>query len=187
MFTPTEFTNLDMDEEGFIYATNGQDRENVKKLNAQGNDILRREGYQLRRVTSAIRSDGPSRLIDIDVGDSDIYSVLDCKGRIFTYNGDGYLLYVFGGMGNRMGQFNTPVALERLEMRSSFWIRRWAKLPCSRQPNTDARSTKRSQATITVMKIKPLLLSADDDERQPGIRVCGHRESTASPRQYAEP
>ncbi len=116
MFTPTEFTNLDIDQEGFIYATNGQDSENVKKLNAQSNDILRRDGYFAPegdiRYTNA---DGPSRLIDIDVGDSEIYSILDGKrGRVFTYDGDGHLLYVFGGMGNQMGQFKTPVAIERL-------------------------------------------------------------------------
>lgn len=116
MFTPTEFTNLDMDEEGFIYATSGdRGKDPIKKLNAQGTDILRREGYSapqgdLRYTTEA----GPSRLIDVDVGDSDMYSVLDSnRGRIFTYNGDGYLLHIFGGIGNRMGMFNTPVALER--------------------------------------------------------------------------
>ena len=37
MFTPTEFTNLDIDEEGFLYATNGHEHGRpIKKLNAQG-------------------------------------------------------------------------------------------------------------------------------------------------------
>ncbi|WP_370636256.1 hypothetical protein [Cohnella sp. CFH 77786] len=117
MFTPTEFTNLDIDDEGFIYATNG-DRfgDTIKKLNAQGNDILRREGYFSPRgdirFSPAV---GPSRLIDIDVGDSDMYSVLDSnKGRIFTYNGDGHFMYEFGGLGNQLGEFNTPTAIERV-------------------------------------------------------------------------
>ncbi|MFD2700511.1 hypothetical protein ACFSVM_08505 [Paenibacillus shunpengii] len=116
MFTPTEFTNLDMDEEGFIYATSGDGgKDSIKKLNAQGTDILRREGYQPPQGDLVYTNEaGPSRLIDIDVGDSDMYSVLDSNmGRIFTYNGDGYLLHIFGGIGNRRGQFNTPVALER--------------------------------------------------------------------------
>ncbi|WP_442954884.1 hypothetical protein [Paenibacillus sp. SYP-B4298] len=116
-FTPTEFTSLDIDREGFIYATNGDSWGNtVKKLNAQGADILRRGGYFDPggdiRYTSY---DGPPRLIDIDVTDSEIYSVLDAKkGRIFTYDGDGYLLYIFGDLGNRTGEFHTPVAIERL-------------------------------------------------------------------------
>lgn len=117
MFVPTEFTNLDIDEEGFIYATNGdQWGEMIKKLNAHGNDVLRREGYFSPRgdIRYPIFT-GPSRLVDIDVADSEIYSVLDSKrGRIFTYNGDGHLMYVFGGLGNKRGEFNTPVAIERV-------------------------------------------------------------------------
>jgi len=117
MFTPTEFTNLDMDPEGFIYATNGdQWGDNIKKLNAQGNDILRRTGYfDPQGDILYMSSEGPSRLIDIDVADSEIYSVLDAKrGRVFTYNGDGHLMYVFGGLGNQMGQFHTPAAIDRI-------------------------------------------------------------------------
>ncbi|MGC5772203.1 hypothetical protein [Paenibacillus pabuli] len=117
MFTPTEFTNMDMDGEGFIYATSG-DKTGlpIKKLNAQGLDILRREGYYPPQGDLLYSNEkGPSRLIDVDVGDSDMYSVLDANmGRIFTYNGDGYLLHMFGGIGNRLGQFNTPVSLERV-------------------------------------------------------------------------
>ena len=99
MFTPTEFTNLDMDEEGFIYATSGdRGKDPIKKLNAQGTDILRRQGYHYPQGDLMYTNEaGPSRLIDVDVGDSDMYSVLDSnRGRIFTYNGDGYLLHIFG-------------------------------------------------------------------------------------------
>jgi hypothetical protein len=117
LFVPTEFTNLDINDEGFIYATNGdQWGDMIKKLNAHGNDILRREGYFSPRGDIRYSPNtGPSRLVDIDVADSEIYSVLDSRrGRIFTYNGDGHLMYVFGGLGNKRGEFNTPVAIERL-------------------------------------------------------------------------
>ncbi|WP_028608912.1 SMP-30/gluconolactonase/LRE family protein [Paenibacillus harenae] len=115
-FTPTEFTNLDINDEGFIYTTNG-DRygDTIKKLNAQGNDILRRTGYFNPRGDLVMSSEERTRLIDIDVADSEIYSVLDSRrGRIFTYNGDGHFMYVFGGLGNRLGEFNTPSAIERV-------------------------------------------------------------------------
>jgi len=116
MFTPTEFTNMDINDEGFIYATNGDSwGDNIKKLNAQGNDILRRTGYfNPQGDIRYTRDIGASRLVDIDVTDSEIYSVLDAKkGRVFTYNGDGHLMYIFGGLGNQLGEFNTPVAIER--------------------------------------------------------------------------
>ncbi|WP_238649492.1 NHL repeat-containing protein [Paenibacillus piscarius] len=116
MYTPTEFTNLDINHEGFLYATNGDEfGDPIKKLNAQGADILRREGYYkpVGDLMYNTRSGGAPRLIDIDVSDSEMYSVLDAsRGRIFTYNGDGYLMYIFGGIGNRLGEFNTPVAIE---------------------------------------------------------------------------
>ncbi|ETT73198.1 NHL repeat containing protein [Paenibacillus sp. FSL R7-277] len=116
MYTPTEFTNLDINDEGFLYATNGDDYgDPIKKLNAQGADILRREGYYKPSgdLLYSTRSGGAPRLVDIDVSDSEIYAVLDAsRGRVFTYNGDGYLLYIFGGIGNRLGEFNTPVAIE---------------------------------------------------------------------------
>ncbi|OAX48534.1 MULTISPECIES: NHL repeat-containing protein [unclassified Paenibacillus] len=116
MFTPVEFTNIDIDDEGFLYATNGQKADNVRKLNAQGSDILRRLGYYPPEGDIRFtKVDGPTRLIDIDVTDSEIYSILDAsRGRIFTYNGDGYLMYVFGGLGNQIGEFNTPVAMDRV-------------------------------------------------------------------------
>lgn len=116
-FVPTEFTNLDIDEDGFIYAVSADNtNEDVKRLNAQGIDILRRDGYvPPRGDIRYTQEEGPSRLIDIDVTDSEIYSILDAKrGRIFTYNGDGYLLYIFGGLGNRLGEFDTPIAIERV-------------------------------------------------------------------------
>ncbi|HIW32939.1 MAG TPA: hypothetical protein IAA29_09130 [Candidatus Paenibacillus intestinavium] len=117
MFTPTEFTNLDINEEDFLYVTNGdQWGENIKMLNAQGSDIMRRNGYFTPQGDIRYYSDeGPSRLVDIDVTDSEIFSVLDAKrGRIFTYNGDGHLLYVFGGLGNKLGEFKTPTAITRM-------------------------------------------------------------------------
>lgn len=117
-FIPTEFTNLDLDKDGFIYATNIDNADDViKKINARGDDILRREGYhdQLGDLEYD-RDHGPSRFIDITVSENGIYSVLDSrKGRIFTYNDDGFLMYIFGGLGNKLGEFNAPIAIERFD------------------------------------------------------------------------
>ncbi len=114
MFIPTEFSNLDINDQGFLYATSTDgSNDSIKKLNARGTDILRREGYFSPIGDIRYEHDlGPSRLTDISVTDSEIYSVLDSRrGRIFTYDGDGHLMYMFGGLGNRLGKFNTPVAI----------------------------------------------------------------------------
>ncbi|HOB09989.1 MAG TPA: gluconolactonase, partial [Limnochordia bacterium] len=58
---------------------------------------------------------GYSQLVDIIGRDNDVYSVLDQRrGRVFTYDRDGNLLYVFGGTGQGEGLFVNPAALEEL-------------------------------------------------------------------------
>ena len=58
---------------------------------------------------------GPSTLVDIVIRENGIYSVLDSKrGRVFTYDNYGNLLYVFGGPGGHQGMFNRPSAIDCL-------------------------------------------------------------------------
>jgi DNA-binding beta-propeller fold protein YncE len=118
MFIPTEFTNLDIDDRNFIYATNidpGTD-EPIKRINAFGNDILKRHGFHDVSGDLYALSIGPyqgrTQFLDIEVMPDGKYSALDgLKGRIFTYDDDGNLLYMFGGTGTQKGTFRTPVAL----------------------------------------------------------------------------
>ncbi len=64
-----------------------------------------------------------SSFIDVVVDDSGRYSALDAtRGRIFTYDDDGNLLYIFGGLGNQMGTFTRPVALATMGKRSWWWM-----------------------------------------------------------------
>jgi len=134
-FVPTEYSNITIDNDGFIYVTTGtialedidraistrskDDRyAPVRKLNPTGTDVLRRNGYFPPVGDISFRSRGyaeagHSQLYDVCVEDSGIYSVLDKKkGRVFTYDTDGNLLFVFGGIGNRIGNFWNPVALD---------------------------------------------------------------------------
>lgn len=121
-FIPTEFSNLDIDERNFIYATNidANTNEPIKRINAFGNDILKRHGYH--NVAGDLRYDrtgsdqGTSRLTDIVVAGAGKYSALDSRnGRIFTYDDEGNLLYIFGAIGTQKGTFRTPVAIDLLK------------------------------------------------------------------------
>ncbi len=115
-FVPLEFNNLDLDKEGFLFTTTAEvgSEEPIKRLNPTGVDVLRREGYISPKGDSySGHPDASSLLIDIKVGDNGIYSALDSrKGRIFTYNEDGSLMYIFGRLGEQEGTFKTPVAIE---------------------------------------------------------------------------
>jgi len=120
LFIPTEYSNLAMDKDGFLYVTNSTGQTDpVRRLNAMGQDILIRNGYEDPIgdlvVGNAGGISGRSRFIDVVAFDNDSYACFDrTRGRIFMYDFQGNLLYAFGGVGNREGSFLQPVALDRM-------------------------------------------------------------------------
>lgn len=125
LFVPTEYSNLCLDSEGFIYATIStfdglpEAAEPIRKLNAKGTDILIRNGYNDPygdlRYTDSGELKGPSQFNDICCLDNDVYYALDTnKGRIFAYDFQGNMLYAFGGHGYKAGYFMNPTAIEDL-------------------------------------------------------------------------
>jgi len=120
LFIPTEYSNLCLDNDGFIYVTNSSAQtEPVRRLNAMGQDILIRNGYEKPIGDLAYGNaggiSGRSRFIDVVAFDNDSYACFDrTRGRIFIYDFQGNLLYAFGGVGNREGSFIMPVALDRM-------------------------------------------------------------------------
>ncbi len=121
-FIPTEFTNIDIDEDGFVYATNldSTGSQAVRKLNPKGIDVISatyNSKYTLAGdmgfKSSKDSYQGASKIIDIKVRENGIFSMLDSnRGRIFTYDNEGNILYIFGGMGTQEGTFYSPVAIE---------------------------------------------------------------------------
>lgn len=119
LYIPTEFTGLDIDKEGFVYATNiaTDGVQGVRRLNPSGQDVIKKgvnenlggdlwiDGYS--------EYSGPSQFTDVVFREHGIYSCLDRKrGRIFTYDHEGNLLYIFGTIGTQTGTFQFPVAIE---------------------------------------------------------------------------
>ena len=127
-FVPTEYENICIDREGFIYATNivfneydvksGAARP-IRRLNGIGNDILIRNGEwwpvgDVQWVGGNLEY-GPSRLYDITVLDDDVYVALDhTRGRLFGYDSQGILLWAFGTKGNHVGAFLSAVSIEHM-------------------------------------------------------------------------
>lgn len=119
LFLPTVFSSMHMDELGFVYTVvaTGDVAEDlfVRKLNPSGQDVLRRKGSHpvVGDINIGTGEDkSPSRLVDVVGRQDEIYSVLDQqRGRIFTYDGNGNLLYVFGGLGQGVGLFLRPEAI----------------------------------------------------------------------------
>lgn len=121
LFIPIEFNNLYIDKDGFIYTTNSEKNTltPIQRLNPTGTDVLRKEGYHdvIGDIQYPAMGElaGGSTFMDISVNEFGMYSALDSKrGRIFTYDEDGNLLYIFGKLGNQLGTFKTPIAIERV-------------------------------------------------------------------------
>lgn len=119
LYIPTEFTGIDVDADGFIYATNIDSAgvQAVRRLNPRGEDVIKKGDNKNVGGDLAINGQsqysGASQITDVVYRDKGIYTLLDRKrGRIFTYDHEGNLLYIFGGLGTQLGTFNTPVAIE---------------------------------------------------------------------------
>ena len=123
-FVPTEYNNLAVDEDGFVYATTSIYEEYnieaygltaVRKLNASGNDILR-YSLPLGELAYTVRGQfaGPSRIVDVYAGENGMFSILDAnRGRVFTYDNTGMLLYIFGTYGDMGGALKNPRAIDK--------------------------------------------------------------------------
>lgn len=127
-FVPTEYDNLYIDKEGFIYVcttnVSEADLDNgsadpIRRLNLMGDDILVRNGnwYVIGDIYWGEGGgyEGPSLITDITALDNDVYVALDkVRGRLFAYDDQGRMLYAFGGNGNIDGYFKKPVAIDHM-------------------------------------------------------------------------
>ena len=130
-FVPTEYQNIYMDSQGFIYATNisfseydllWDNAKPIRRLNAVGSDILiKNDRYppigDLDWVEQST-DHGPSKFYDITVLDNDMYVAIDqTRGRIFGYDPQGIMLWSFGTSGvPSEGAFTRAVSIEHMGM-----------------------------------------------------------------------
>lgn len=123
LFLPTEYTNVSINERGFIYATSRPTENNAKNtiqlINPKGVDVIKRNGYhppmgdvQYIEGNNNYVITGPSLLTDIAYTKHGIYTVLDQKrSRLFTYDQEGNLLYINGDEGQQSDKFSEGVAI----------------------------------------------------------------------------
>ena len=141
--TPTTYTNLELDSTTgeFVYGTiifssdyeqnqidgltsKTSDYSPVRLLNANGTDIMKRNGFfapagevavELNAKVTAANETAPtgvSQLRDISSGPDGVWSVIDSKrSKIYTYDSDGNLLYIFGDKGSQFGNIEKAAAI----------------------------------------------------------------------------
>ena len=131
--TSTEFNNISIDSDGFIYVTTDTietdkqqaaieskeaDYAPVKKLNSAGAEIMKRNGFfapggevdVLTRTTDPSKANniGASKIIDVAIGDEGTWTIADQKrSKVFTYDQNGVLLFAFGDMGIQEGNIQS--------------------------------------------------------------------------------
>ncbi len=154
-YVSTEFNNITIDSGNFIYvtsnsieeslqqaSTNNKEAKNapVKKLNANGIDVLKRNGFygpggevtvaalqtgtaeeqdtseqeDKGTTTTTLTKKGASSIIDVAVGPGEnTWSIIDEKrSKIYTYDNNGELLYVFGDSGLQTGNISKIRAID---------------------------------------------------------------------------
>ncbi len=134
-FISTEFNNITITSDGFIYVTTQSldeaqqlgaikgkstsgDYAPVKLLNASGTEIMRRNGFYPPSGevdVSQLSTDkitGVSTITDVAVGPENTWSIVDRKrSKVFTYDFDGNLLFAFGDQGTMLGNISIAQAL----------------------------------------------------------------------------
>lgn len=128
-FVPTEYDNIYVDYEGFIFVCDADQTAGslkndgaraVRRLNLLGNDILVQNGewgtYGDLYMGSGGGYAGPSSFIDVTGMENDIYFCLDKnRGRIFSYDKQGNMMFACGGPGGGMdGYYKRPVAIDHI-------------------------------------------------------------------------
>lgn len=127
-YVPVEYSNVYIGEDNFKYVTvrhSPNSLNEIKKLNNLGINILRAgSNVSSNKYGNSInygdglgvwigRNKVDTVFVDINVDSEGFISVLDAtRGRVFQYDQESNLLFIFGGKGSQLGTFKSPVALE---------------------------------------------------------------------------
>ena len=116
---PIDYRTIDFTSDGYLLTTVAAGEqysgEPIRKLSNSGFEVPIAWGDRTEPRGDLLYSvdEGPSVLVDVTGQPWGVFSALDQRrGRIFTYDGAGSLLAVMGGLGNRVGQFRTPVRID---------------------------------------------------------------------------
>ena len=116
------YNNITVDAEGFVYVTTNTNKADemqnqfksiksksstyspIKKLNSQGTEIMKRNGFFDPGGEVNVTFDKVSQIIDVAIGDERSWTILDMsRSRFFTYDQNGNLLFAFGDKGDQLG------------------------------------------------------------------------------------
>lgn len=116
-----EISNFDIDSKNFVYTVTenkNSDTDILKKMNSAGTNIFINLGYNEyifgdALVTYYHGKTYSSQITDVDIGPNGEINLLDlATGRVFQYDEECTLMFIFGGLGDQKGTFQTVSAVE---------------------------------------------------------------------------
>ena len=134
-YVSTEFNNITITDDGFIYVTTSSIEESsvsgairgkskdgkympVKLLNPAGDEIMRRNGFWPPAGEIDYSTDktetyyGTSTVTDVAVGPEKTWTIIDSKrNKLYTYDFNGNLLFAFGDKGSMLGSISNIEAV----------------------------------------------------------------------------
>ncbi|MBQ7346731.1 MAG: YIP1 family protein [Clostridia bacterium] len=133
-YVSTEYNNITITDEGFIYVTTSSIDQNsvssairgktkagtympVKLLNPAGDEIMRRNGFwppagEIDFTSTESTYTGPSTVTDVAVGPEKTWTIIDSKrNKLYTYDFNGNLLFAFGDKGSMLGSISNIEAV----------------------------------------------------------------------------
>ena len=118
---PVEISNFDIDSDNFVYTvteSKSAETDVLKKLNSAGTNIFTNLGYSDYDFGDPLQKyyrgqTYASQITDVDIGEDGSINLLDLKtGRVFQYDDECNLLFIFGGIGAQKGTFTTVNSVE---------------------------------------------------------------------------
>ncbi len=120
---PVELSNFDIDDDNFVYTVTknkNSDTDILKKMNSAGTNIFINLGYNEYTFGDPLvkyyrGTTYSSQICDVDIGPNGEINLLDLTtGRVFQYDDECTLMFIFGGSGDQKGTFTTVNAIETL-------------------------------------------------------------------------
>lgn len=115
-YVPVEYTSFDVDAENFIYTCTARTQsgaDEIRKLNPMGDNIFKTRYYGDLELFFYKGEAFDTSFVDIAVDDNDfIYGLDATRGRVFQYDKEANLVFIFGGKGDQLGLFQQPAAVE---------------------------------------------------------------------------
>ncbi len=114
-YVPLELSNMCIDADGYVYTCTSTKNtsEKIRKLNGMGTNILNQTSFGDAQASYENGVSTDTSFVDLAVDENGFINALDyTRGRIFQYDEEGELMFVFGGMGDQLGLFQMPVAME---------------------------------------------------------------------------